>query len=349
MDKENFFEIIRARNGPPYLIAEAGVNHNGDIKKALELIDVAADVGADAVKFQTFKAEKLVTSYAALAGYQKNNLGKNILQREMLSHLELKENDYSELIEHCKKRRILFLSTPFEEASADFLEQLAVPAFKIPSGEITNLPLVSHIAKKGKPIILSTGMASLSEVETAVLEIERANNHQIILLHCVSQYPAPDEDTNLRAMETLKTAFQYPVGLSDHSIGTAIPIAAFAMGACIIEKHFTLSKKLEGPDHQASLEPQELSDLVISLKRVYSALGNSRKRPAESERDTALVARKSIVAIGFIPAGTVLSEDMLIMKRPGTGLPAAFLNSIIGRRTKSEISADEQICLSNLE
>ena len=234
----------------------------------------------------------------------------------------------AELIEHLQKAAHLVFVDPFEEASADFLEQLAVPAFKIPSGEITNLPLVSHIAKKGKPIILSTGMASLSEVETAVLEIERANNHQIILLHCVSQYPAPDEDTNLRAMETLKLHSSILWVSPIIQLEIAIPICKTAMGACIIEKHFTLSKSSKAQIIKHHWNHRNSRILVISLKRVYSASGNSRKRPAESERDTALVARKSIVAIGFIPAGTVLSEDMLIMKRPGTGLPAAFLNSI---------------------
>lgn len=322
---------------PCFVIAEAGVNHNGDLALARRLIEVAAQSGANAIKFQTFKTGKLTTPDAPKATYQQRATAAGESQYDMLRRLELSEHAHRELFDLCRNAGILFLSTPFEEESADFLECLGVSAFKIPSGELTNLPYLAHVAAKNKPLIVSTGMACLGEVETAVRTIEQSGNAQIILLHCTSAYPTMPEDVNLRAMHTLQAAFGYPTGYSDHTQGTDISLAAVALGACVIEKHFTLDRTLPGPDHAASVEPGELATLVSAIRRVESALGDGRKIPVERERNTADVARKSLAAAQDIPSGTQLTKSMITTRRPGTGISPARLSDIIGRTATMNI------------
>jgi N-acetylneuraminate synthase len=333
---------------PCFIIAEAGVNHNGDLNMAKRLINVAVEAGADAVKFQTFAAERLVTSTAPKAEYQLQTTDAAESQYAMLKRLELSEQMHRELIAHCDEKKIAFLSTPFDEESADLLDAFNVSAFKIPSGEITNLPFLSHVARKNKPLIVSTGMSYLSEVETAVRTITATGNTQISLLHCVSNYPAASADINLRAMNTMTQAFGIPVGFSDHAVGIEVAFAAAALGAAVIEKHFTLDRSLPGPDHQASLEPDELKVLVRGIRNITSALGDGRKQPVPSEANTASVARKSVIARRAIPQGTTLSEADLGLLRPGTGLPPMILPYLIGRTTRIEIAQGTIITLEML-
>lgn len=333
---------------PCYFIAEAGVNHNGDMALARQLIDAAAAAGADAVKFQTFKAEKLVTATAPKAAYQQQNMGGSESQFEMLKRLELLPDMHQELQHYCAAQGIAFLSTPFDEDSADFLESLGVAAFKIPSGELTNLPFLQHLARKGLPMIVSTGMSYLSEVEAALHSIQAAGDPPLILLHCVSNYPAAAEDSNLRAMHTLHTAFNVPVGYSDHTLGLEVPLAAVAMGAVLVEKHFTLDRTLPGPDHAASLEPEELRALVAGIRKVEAALGDGIKRPTPAELDTAAVARKSLITAQAIPAGAEITAAMITIKRPGTGLPPAMRDFVLGRRAARDLAAGEVISLEML-
>lgn len=322
-----------------FIIAEAGVNHNGDMALATQLIDVAVDAKADAIKFQTFKAERLVTFDAPKAEYQKVSVGTDESQFEMLRRLELSYTDHQHLFEYCKNKGILLLSTPFDEKSADLLEELGIEAFKIPSGEITNIPYIEHISRKQKPLIVSTGMSNLAEVEAAVDTIVQTNNDSFALLHCVSNYPAIPSDTNLRAMDTLRYAFDAPVGYSDHTMGVEISIAAVARGAAVIEKHFTLDRNMEGPDHRASLEPHELKSMVTAIRNVEVALGTGRKVAVQNELDTRNVARKSLVAANSLAAGTVLTESMIVAKRPGTGIAPSMKPLLIGRTIKQSISA----------
>ncbi len=334
--------------GPCLIIAEAGVNHNGDIKTALRLVEVAAESGADVVKFQTFIAQNLATRHTPKAEYSKSTTDAAESHLDMIRKLELSREMHEELISYCDERGMMFLSSPFDEESADLLSSMEVAAFKIPSGEITNLPFLTHVARKGKPMIVSSGMSYLGEVETAVETIGRAGNDQVVLLHCVSNYPADPANVNLRAMHTMAGAFGLPVGFSDHTEGIEMPIAAVALGACVVEKHFTLDRGMEGPDHAASLEPGELKSMVSAIRSVETALGDGVKRPVESEADTAMVSRKSIVAVGDIPAGTVLSDEMIAMKRPGTGLPSAMISHILGRPLREDIAADTLITLDML-
>ncbi len=316
---------------PCFLIAEAGVNHNGDLALARRLVDAAVEARADAVKFQTFSAARLATAAAPKAQYQLETTTQFESQLAMLGRLELSPEAHRELLAHCRDAGILFLSSPFDEPSADFLESLDIAAFKIPSGELTNVPYLRHLARKGKPLILSTGMATLDEVQFAVGTIRASGNPPLALLHCVSNYPANPAHVNLRAMATMATAFGVPVGYSDHTVGNEVALAAVALGACVIEKHFTLDRLLPGPDHRASIEPRELAALVRGIRVVESSLGDGRKQPAASEADTAAVARKSLVALADLAVGTVLTEAMLGMKRPGTGLPPLVLPQVIGR------------------
>ena len=308
-----------------FIIAEAGVNHNGSLRLARKLVDAAKKAGADAVKFQTFKIERLVIHGAP--------------QFNMLRKLELSDRDFVSLFRHCQKKRILFLSSPFDAESADLLEGLGVPAFKIGSGEITNFPLLKHVARKGKPVILSTGMSNLKEVSDAVKVIQKAGCRNFALLHCVSNYPADSKDVNLNAMETLRRKFRAPVGFSDHTLGKTVSLAAVALGACIIEKHLTLDQKMRGPDHAASLEPEEFTALVRGIRTVEFALGEGRKIPARSERRTALVARRSLVAAENIKAGQVITRSCVDIKRPGTGLKPGLLNRILGRTARKDVTA----------
>ncbi len=333
---------------PSFIIAEAGVNHNGDVELAKKLIDAAKEAGADAVKFQTFKAEEVVTKTAEKAAYQKETTSSEESQFEMIKKLELSGRDFEELFAYAQEKGMIFLSTPFDKGSVDLLDELGVSAFKVGSGEITNSPLLKHIARKKKPIILSTGMSTLGEIEEALELIRKEGVEEIILLHCVSCYPAKVEDMNLRAMETLRYAFKLPVGLSDHSLGITIPIAAVASGACVIEKHFTLDKNLPGPDHRASLEPEELSQMVKAIRDVERALGDGVKQPTAEEEENRKAVRRSIVARVDIPEGAVITEEMLVIKRPGTGIEPRHLDLVIGRRTKRNIKPGELITFAKV-
>jgi N,N'-diacetyllegionaminate synthase len=336
------------RREPCFIIAEAGVNHNGSFELARELVDVAVDAGCDAVKFQTFKPEKVCSPLAPKAHYQLETTGAEESQLEMGKKLELPFEAFRNLYRYCIHKSIIFLSTPFDYESADFLAELPVPAFKIPSGELTNLFFLEHVAQKGRPLIVSTGMATLEEVALAVETIRATGNHQMILLQCVSNYPADPSSMNLRAMHALEDAFGVGIGLSDHTVGTEIAFAAVAMGASVIEKHFTLSKELPGPDHRASLEPQELVKLVKGIRNVEAALGDGIKQPAAEELNTAEVARRSLVAARFIPAGTTLTLDLLDILRPGTGLLPAMRSQVLGRQVRHDIEAGTLLRLDML-
>lgn len=325
---------------PVFIIAEAGVNHNGDVELARRMVDAAAEAGADAVKFQTFSADRLVIRHAAKAAYQKQTTDAEESQHAMLKRLELSHADHERLFNHATYRGITLLSTPFDDESLDMLIALGIPAIKIGSGELTNLPLLERAAAAGRPIILSTGMAYLSEVECAVRRIQEHGAPPLALLHCVSNYPAAAEDVNLRAMLTLLSAFGLPVGYSDHTLGFAVALAAVALGACVLEKHFTLDRSLQGPDHLASLEPDELEAMINAVRDVESALGDGCKRPSEAELDTLRVARKSVVSRVDIPLGTRITADMLAIKRPGTGIPPNKVTHVVGRVARVPIAAD---------
>jgi N-acetylneuraminate synthase/N,N'-diacetyllegionaminate synthase len=317
-----------------FIIAEIGVNHNGSLKLAKRLVDEAKRSGADAVKFQVFKVENLVMVRTK--------------EHEMLKKLELPYSYFEELKKYCEKRKIIFLATPHNDDAIDFLESL-VPAYKIGSGDLTNSPFLEKVAKKKKPIILSTGMANLKEVKEAVKTIKRAGNNKIILLHCTTSYPCPLEDVNLRAMLTLKKEFNLPVGYSDHTLGILVPIIAVAMGAKVIEKHFTLSKNLPGPDHKASLEPKEFKEMVKAIRDVEKALGSGIKKPTKNEEKIKKIVRKSIIAKINIPAGSKITKEMLIIKRPGTGIEPKYINKIIGKIAKREIKKDSLIKFQDLK
>jgi N,N'-diacetyllegionaminate synthase len=324
---------------PCFVIAEAGVNHNGDLDLGRELVRAAANAGANAVKFQTFSAERLVTPSAPKAAYQVERTDPAESQQGMLKHLELGKREHQELMKECERSGILFLSSPFDEQSADLLEELGVVAFKVPSGEITNLPYLRHLANKGRCMIVSTGMSDLDEVSTAVAAIRDAAQVPMVLLHCVSLYPAAAAGTNLRAMDTMRNAFGVPVGYSDHTEGFAVALAAVALGADVIEKHLTTDRQLPGPDHAASLEPAEFRTLVAAIRDVEAARGDGVKRPLPEEAETAAVARKSVVAAVDIPAGTLITREMLAVKRPGTGMPPSRLESVVGHRARRAIES----------
>lgn len=322
---------------PCFVIAEAGVNHNGHLDLALKLVDAAADAGADAVKFQTFSAERLTTVRAAKAAYQVANTGSRGSQFEMLKALELSPQAHATLLTRSRERGILFLSSAFDEESSNFLDDLGVAAFKVPSGELTNLPFLRHLARKGRPLVVSTGMATLGETAAAVDAVRAEGCKELVLLHCVSDYPADPADANLRAMASLREAFGAPTGFSDHTAGDVVTLAAVALGACLVEKHFTLDRTMPGPDHRASVEPAELAALVRRIRTVESALGSGVKMPAASESPVARVARKSLVASCFISAGVPLGPEMVALKRPGTGLAPEAIVGLLGKRAVREI------------
>lgn len=351
------------------VIAEAGVNHNGSLDQAKRLVDVAAEAGADAVKFQTFRADALTVDAAEKAAYQQDTTDEEQSQREMLRELELPPSFHEALLEHCAERDLQFLSSPFDPASVDLLvERFDVPRIKIPSGEITNAPLLLHIARTGRPAILSTGMSTLGEVEEALGVLafgymetgeapgsdafraayasdrgqERLQEH-VVLLHCTSEYPAPFDEVNLRALETLRSAFGLPVGLSDHTRGTAVPVAAVARGAPVVEKHFTLDRTLPGPDHRASLEPDELAAMVEGIRQAEQALGAAQKRPTPSETKNRPVARKSLVAAEPIAEGEPFTEENLTAKRPGHGLSPTRYWDYLGRTAARDYDPDDLI------
>ena len=334
---------------PTFIIAEAGVNHNGSTDIAKQLIDVAAEARADAVKFQTFHADSVVTSDAEKADYQKQMTASSESQYEMIKKLELPDDVFGDLAQYAKKKGIIFLSTPFDEESVDLLDQIGVPAFKIPSGELTNFPLLKKIAAKKRPVIMSTGMASMVEIEEALKYLRKHGAKEIILLHCTTSYPAPVHSVNLRVLNTLRHTFHVPVGYSDHTEGITIPVAAVAMGAQVIEKHFTLDRSLPGPDHQASLEPDELKAMVVAIRDVERALGNGIKSPNPEEEAIKRVARKSIVARRDICAGELLGEEVLTAKRPGTGIEPRFTDLLVQRRAKKKILKNQIITWDMIE
>lgn len=325
------------------IIAEAGVNHNGSIELAFKLIDAAKMAGADIVKFQTGKPELLVSRFAQKAEYQKRNTGNDESQLEMLRKIIFPFETYKKLSDYCNKVGIEFLSTPFDLESIDYLDSIGCRLWKIPSGEITNYPYLVKIAKTGYPIIMSTGMCNLEEIEAAIKVLKDNGCGEISLLHCTTEYPAPLVDVNLKAMDTLREKFGYEVGYSDHTKGIEIPIAAVAMGATIIEKHFTLDKNMEGPDHKASLEPQELKAMVDAIRNIEKAIGNGIKVPSESEIKNIAIARKSIVAKRNIKVGEKLTEENITTKRPGNGISPMRWNEILGTTAKRDFSEDELI------
>lgn len=327
------------------IIAEAGVNHNGDLQLAKELVNIAAQAGADVVKFQTFKASKLVTERAEKAAYQLKALGESPGQLAMLQQLELKPEQHVLLIDLCQQRGIEFLSTAFDLPSIELLVALKLKRWKIPSGEITNLPYLRQIASHGQPVILSTGMANLGEIQAAleVLELEGISRREITVLHCTTAYPAPPEEVNLRAMQSIAQAFGVAVGYSDHTEGIAVPIAAVAMGATVIEKHLTLDRNLPGPDHKASLEPEDFAAMVRGIRVIEQALGDGIKRPTASELTNLSVVRKSLVAARPILAGELFNESNLTAKRPGTGISPMQWDAFIGRPASRDFAPDELI------
>ncbi|MFA5743023.1 MAG: N-acetylneuraminate synthase family protein [Candidatus Paceibacterota bacterium] len=346
---------------PCFIIAEAGVNHNGSLDLAKKLIDAAKEAGADAVKFQTFKTEGVMIENVPMAEYQKKNTGKKETMFQMVKRLELDYNSFVELKKYCDQKGILFLSTPHSEDAIDFLDQL-IPAFKTGSGDLTNFPALEKIAQKGKPTILSTGMATLDEVGEGIEAIKSQGNNEIILLHCTTNYPCPIEDVNLRAMFALSKKFNLLTGYSDHTQGINVSLAAVALGACVIEKHFTTDKNLPGPDHKASVDPKELKAMVMGIRNIENrlakgdspddivreldiieALGDGVKNPTPSELEIAKLARKSIVAAVDISKGEIIGMSMLAIKRPGTGIKPKYLSRIIGIVSKENIKKDELI------
>jgi len=351
---------------PCFIIAEAGVNHNGKFDLAKKLVESAKEAGADAIKFQTFKAENLVTAQTKQAKYQTENIGKREAQYAMLKRLELSYSDFEKLKEYCDKAGIIFLSTPHSDKEDVDLVAKLCPAIKIASGDLTNLPLLEYAAKKKKLIILSTGMADLEEVREAV-NIILPINKKLILLHCTTNYPTPINEVNLKAMETMRKEFNLPVGYSDHTEGIDVSLGAVALGACLIEKHFTLDKNLPGPDHRASLEPDELREMIEKIRNIEKrlkegeipetiikelnfseALGDSIKKPNANELETAKVIRKSIVAARDIEKGEEIKENMLAIKRPGTGIGPKFIKKVIGKKSKKDIKKDELIQFEDL-
>jgi len=327
------------------IIAEAGVNHNGSLETATKLVDVAAKAGADMVKFQTFSADRLVTASACKAEYQNQTTSATESQFDMIRKLELSRKMHEDLFAYCRQSGIEFFSTGFDTKSIDMLVELGLEKFKIPSGEITNLPYLRHVGQFGKPVILSTGMATLGEIEAVleVLETSGTPRSQITVLHCSTEYPTPIDNVNLRAMISIREAFGVAIGYSDHTLGIEVPIAAVALGATVIEKHFTLDRNLPGPDHGSSLEPEELKEMVKAIRNIENALGNGIKRPSQSELKNRQIARKSLVAATFIRAGECFTKTNLTVKRPGTGISPMRWDEILGKKSPYDFSSDELI------
>lgn len=326
-----------------FIIAEAGVNHNGSLELARKLVDKAKEAGADCIKFQTFIPERLVTRIAPKAQYQSRNLNNDSSQLEMLKKLSLPFEAFERLKDYCTKKGIMFLSTPFDSESIDFLNSLEMQIWKIPSGELTNMPYLEKLAKTKKPVILSTGMSTLDEIYAAIHTLEQNGSKDISLLHCTTEYPAPFHEVNLRAMQTMMHEFLFPVGYSDHTSGITIPIAAAAMGAKIIEKHFTLDRTMEGPDHRASLEPGELKTMVEAIRQVEAAMGDGVKKPSESELKNMDIARKSIVAKRKIYVGEVFTEENITTKRPGNGISPMKWHNVLGQVAVKTFEEDDFI------
>ncbi len=334
-----------------YIIAEAGVNHDGLLDNALKLIEIASEAGADAVKFQTFKAKNLVSEFASKADYQIKNTRSSESQYEMLKKYELSLSFHEQLIKHCKKYDVEFLSSPFDEESARLLFELGLRKFKIPSGEITNLPYLKYIGQLKVDVILSTGMANLEEIEAALKILVEAGTQKdnITLLHCNTEYPTPFKDVNLYAMQTIRNKFGLKIGYSDHTLGIEVPVAAVALGACVIEKHFTLDKNMPGPDHKASLEPDELKSMVRAIRNVELALaGDGKKVPSQSELKNLVITRKSIHLAKQIKKGELIKVDHLIMKRPGNGISPMQMDLVIGRKAARDLKENHKLSLQDL-
>jgi N-acetylneuraminate synthase len=329
------------KDNPVFIIAEAGVNHNGDISKAKELIDAAVEARVDAVKFQTFNTDKLTTKKAPKADYQNETTDKNESQYVMLKKLELSKEEHIILKEYCEEKNINFMSTPFSSDTVDLLEQIGIDIYKIGSSDTNNLPLLKYIAQKNKPIILSTGMSTLTEVSEAVDTILNTGNDKLVLLHCVSNYPAEYENVNLKAMDTMKNAFNIETGYSDHTLGVEVPIAAAARGAAVIEKHFTLDKNMEGPDHKASLNPRELKNMVRSIRNIETSLGNGIKEPTKNEKENKKTIRKSIVVNKNKNKGELINKEDIDIKRPGIGIAPKFLKIITGMKLTKKVKEDQ--------
>lgn len=328
-------------NQPVFIIAEAGVNHNGDLKTALKLVDAAVAAGADAIKFQTFHAAEVVTAQVKMAAYQKKNIGKTESQLAMLKKLELPDEFYQPLISHCLKKKIIFLSTPHGGfASVDLLQRLKMPAFKFGSGDLTNLPVLEYAAKFGKPMILGTGMSSLNEVSEAIKAVKKTSNNKIIALHCTTNYPCPLEEVNLKAMQIMAEKLTVLVGYSDHTLGIEVPIMAATLGACLIEKHFTLNKNMPGPDHKASMEPDELKSMVRAVRQVKKIMGSDLKKPTINEIKISKLGRKSLVSLRDIKQGEKLTGENIGIKRPGTGLEPKYYFKILGKTATRRIKKD---------
>lgn len=339
---------IISRDHPCFIIGEAGVNHNGDLDLALKLVDSAKKAGADAVKFQAFKADDVVSPEAYLVEYQQKNLNKSPKsQAEMLRQYELSMKEMEELKKHCDRVGILFLATPHSWEAADEIEHF-VPAYKIGSGDLTNLPFLEHVAKKGKPMIIGTGMSYLKEVKEALATIERTGNDEVVVLHCTTSYPCPIEDVNLKAMPTMQKELECLVGYSDHTLGMLVPIVAVSLRATVLEKHLTLDRNLPGPDHKASLVPEEFKSMVSLVRECEKALGNPIKGPTNSEKSSLHLIRKSIHSKVALPSGTKISRENVSIKRPGNGISPGKLNKIIGMRLKKPLKKDEQIELKDL-
>jgi N,N'-diacetyllegionaminate synthase len=326
-----------------YIIAEAGVNHNGSLELAKKLVDKAKDAGADCIKFQTFIAKNIASKNAKKAEYQLESTDSEESQLDMLRKLELSFAEFVELYDYCINNSIEFLSTGFDFDSIDFLHSLGMAKWKIPSGDITNLPYLIKIGKLNKPVILSTGMSTIEDIRDAVKALSENGSGEITILHCTTEYPTPFEDVNLAAMETIKNEFGLPIGYSDHTRGIEIPVAAVALGATIIEKHFTLDRSMEGPDHKASLEPDELKAMVSSIRHVEKAIGNSTKQPVKSEEKNMMIARKSIITSSSIKKGELFTEDNLTVKRPGNGISPMKWFEIIGKTATRDFEVDELI------
>ncbi len=332
-----------------FIIAEAGVNHDGDLKKAKKLIDIAKDAGADCIKFQTWITEEIITKDTKQAEYQEKNTGRKESQYEMIKKLELSFEQFAELKNYSDKKKVLFLSTPDDERSVDFLDDLGVEAFKIGSGEITNLSILKRIAKKGKPIIMSTGMSIITEIQEAVQTIYKTGNNKLALLHCTSQYPAKFEDVNLNAMITLKNIFETIIGYSDHTEGTIVPQIAVSMGAKIIEKHFTYDKNAIGPDHRCSLNPNELKEMISEIRKVELIMGESDKKPTNEENELKKLVRKTVVAKLDIPKGELITKNMLTLKRSPGNLEPKELYRVIGKISQRVIKKDDPIRLNDIK
>jgi N,N'-diacetyllegionaminate synthase len=333
---------------PVYLVAEAGVNHGGEVGRALELVDAAADAGADAVKFQIFDVDLLVARGTAKAEYQKVAGGAHETQDEMLRSLQLDRDAFALVSERARSRGIAFLASPFDEASVDLLVELGAPAIKIASPDLVNLPLVEYVASTGRPLVLSTGMADMEEVRAAVEAARAAGATELVVLQCTSAYPARPEDANLAVMGTLAGELDVPIGFSDHTVGTTVAIAAAALGACLIEKHLTLDRALPGPDHAASLEPAEFAALVTACRTAAAAIGDGVKRPVEAELANVPVVRRSVAAAADLPAGSVLTRSALVALRPGTGIPAAGLEDLVGRELARDVERFQLLALEDL-